>query len=40
MHSRRAKPMNPEPVPGATEILLDEIARRGLRVRPVTEILS
>jgi peptidoglycan/xylan/chitin deacetylase (PgdA/CDA1 family) len=37
--SRRAKPMDPEPVAGATAILLDEIERRGLRAVPVGEIL-
>jgi peptidoglycan-N-acetylglucosamine deacetylase len=29
--SRRAKPMRPEPVVGGTALLLDELARRGLR---------
>jgi peptidoglycan/xylan/chitin deacetylase (PgdA/CDA1 family) len=38
--SRRAKPMNPEPVTGATGLLLDELDRRGLRVRAVGDILS
>jgi peptidoglycan-N-acetylglucosamine deacetylase len=38
--SRRAKPMNPEPVIGATAILLEELARRELRARAVTDILS
>ena len=37
--SRRAKPMNPEPVVGATAILLEELARRELRARAVTDIL-
>ena len=37
--ARRAKPMDPEPVTGATEILLDEIARRGLRAAAVGDIL-
>jgi peptidoglycan/xylan/chitin deacetylase (PgdA/CDA1 family) len=37
--SRRAKPMDPEPVTGATAILLEEIERRGLRAVPVGEIL-
>jgi peptidoglycan-N-acetylglucosamine deacetylase len=37
--SRRAKPMNPEPVVGATACLLDELARRELRACPVTDIL-
>jgi peptidoglycan-N-acetylglucosamine deacetylase len=38
--SRREKTMNPEPVIGATAILLDELARRGLRARTVSDILS
>jgi peptidoglycan-N-acetylglucosamine deacetylase len=33
--SRRAKPMDPEPVTGATAILLEEISRRGLRAGTV-----
>jgi peptidoglycan/xylan/chitin deacetylase (PgdA/CDA1 family) len=37
--SRRAKPMDPEPVTGATTILLEEIDRRGLHAAPVGEIL-
>jgi peptidoglycan/xylan/chitin deacetylase (PgdA/CDA1 family) len=37
--SRRAKPMNPEPVVGATAFLLDELARRELRACAVTDIL-
>jgi peptidoglycan/xylan/chitin deacetylase (PgdA/CDA1 family) len=37
--SRRAKPMDPEPVTGATAILLEEIDRRGLRAEPVGDIL-
>jgi peptidoglycan/xylan/chitin deacetylase (PgdA/CDA1 family) len=37
--SRRAKAMDPEPVTGATSILLGEIDRRGLRAVPVSEIL-
>lgn len=37
--SRRAKPMNPEPVTGATALLLEEIERRGLRSRAVGDIL-
>jgi peptidoglycan-N-acetylglucosamine deacetylase len=37
--SRRAKPMDPEPVTGATAILLDEISRRGLRAARLTDIL-
>jgi peptidoglycan-N-acetylglucosamine deacetylase len=37
--SRRAKPMDPEPVTGATEILLEEIGRHGLRAVPVGDIL-
>jgi peptidoglycan/xylan/chitin deacetylase (PgdA/CDA1 family) len=37
--SRRAKPMDPEPVTGATAILLEEIERLGLRAVPVGEIL-
>ena len=38
--SRRAKPMNPEPVAGATALLLEELQRRGLRSRAVSDILS
>jgi peptidoglycan/xylan/chitin deacetylase (PgdA/CDA1 family) len=38
--SRRAKPVKPEPVTGATAILLDALARQGLRARTVSEILS
>jgi hypothetical protein len=37
--SRRAKPMRPEPVCEATAILLSEIARRGLRSVPVSDML-
>lgn len=37
--SRRAKPMDPEPVTGATEILLEEIGRRGLQAVPVGDII-
>ena len=37
--SRRAKPMDPEPVTGATAILLEEIERRGLRAAPIGEML-
>jgi peptidoglycan/xylan/chitin deacetylase (PgdA/CDA1 family) len=37
--ARRAKPMDPEPVTGATAILLDEIERRGLRAVAVGDIL-
>ena len=37
--SRRAKPMNPEIVTGATAILLEEIDRRGLHAGTVSEIL-
>jgi peptidoglycan-N-acetylglucosamine deacetylase len=37
--SRRAKPMDPEPVTGATAILLEEIDRRGLQAMPVSDIL-
>jgi peptidoglycan/xylan/chitin deacetylase (PgdA/CDA1 family) len=37
--SRRAKPMNPEPVTGATALLLEEIAHRGLHARPVSGIM-
>jgi peptidoglycan/xylan/chitin deacetylase (PgdA/CDA1 family) len=37
--SRRAKEMDPEPVTGATAILLEEIERLGLRAAPVGEIL-
>ena len=38
--SRRAKPMNPEPVLGGTEILLAELPQRGLRARTVSDILG
>jgi peptidoglycan-N-acetylglucosamine deacetylase len=38
--SRREKPMNPEPVVGATAILLVELERRGLRAVGVREMLS
>jgi peptidoglycan-N-acetylglucosamine deacetylase len=37
--ARRAKQMDPEPVTGATAILLEEIDRRGMRAVPVTDIL-
>jgi peptidoglycan-N-acetylglucosamine deacetylase len=37
--SRRAKAMDPEPVTGATAILLEQIHRRRLQVLPVGEIL-
>ena len=37
--SRRAKLMDPEPVTGATAILLEEIERRGLRAVSTSEIL-
>jgi peptidoglycan-N-acetylglucosamine deacetylase len=37
--SRRAKPMNPEPVIGATAILLDEFERSGLRAVTLDEML-
>jgi peptidoglycan/xylan/chitin deacetylase (PgdA/CDA1 family) len=37
--SRRTKPMNPEAVTGATALLLEELARRGLRPRSVNEIM-
>jgi peptidoglycan/xylan/chitin deacetylase (PgdA/CDA1 family) len=37
--SRRAKPMDPEPVIGATAILLEEIERRGLKLATVGDIL-
>ena len=37
--SRRAKLMNPEPVTGATALLLAEMERRGLRSRAVGDIL-
>jgi peptidoglycan-N-acetylglucosamine deacetylase len=37
--ARRAKPMDPEPVTGASAILLDEIERRGLRAAAVGDIL-
>jgi peptidoglycan/xylan/chitin deacetylase (PgdA/CDA1 family) len=38
--SRREKAMDPEPVIGATALLLEEIERRGLRAVGVSEILS
>jgi peptidoglycan/xylan/chitin deacetylase (PgdA/CDA1 family) len=38
--SRRAKPMNPEPVVRATALLLAEIERRGLHPVPVGEMLE
>ncbi len=37
--SRRAKPMDPEPVTGATALLLDELRRRGLRSLPFTDMM-
>ena len=37
--SRRTKPMNPEPVTGATELLLQELTRRELHPRVVTDIM-
>jgi peptidoglycan/xylan/chitin deacetylase (PgdA/CDA1 family) len=37
--SRREKAMNPEPVTGATALLLEEMERRGLRSRAVGDIL-
>jgi hypothetical protein len=37
--ARRAKPMDPEPVTGATAILLEEIERRGLHAVAVGDIL-
>jgi peptidoglycan/xylan/chitin deacetylase (PgdA/CDA1 family) len=37
--ARRAKPMDPEPVTGATALLLEEIERRGLRAAAVSDIL-
>jgi peptidoglycan-N-acetylglucosamine deacetylase len=37
--ARRAKPMDPERVTGATAILLEEIDLRGLQAVPVSEIL-
>ena len=37
--SRRTKPMNPEPVTGATALLLEELASRGLHPRSVSEIM-
>ena len=37
--SRRAKPMDPEPVVGATRILLDEIDARGLHAVSLREML-
>ena len=37
--ARRAKPMDPMPVTGATSLLLREISRRGLRAVAVTDIL-
>ena len=38
--SRRAKPMEPEAMIGATAILLDERERRNLRAAALTDILS
>jgi peptidoglycan/xylan/chitin deacetylase (PgdA/CDA1 family) len=38
--SRRAKPMNPEPVVTATSILLDELGSRGLRPVRIREMLG
>ena len=37
--SRRAKQMNPEPVTGATALLLEGLAHRGLHSRAVSEIM-
>jgi peptidoglycan-N-acetylglucosamine deacetylase len=37
--SRRAKPMDPEPVIGATAVLLEEVERRGLKLATVGDIL-
>ena len=37
--ARRAKPMDPGPVAGATAILLDELERRGLRAAAVGDML-
>ena len=37
--ARRALPMTPEPVTGATALLLDELGRRGLQALPVSDIL-
>jgi peptidoglycan/xylan/chitin deacetylase (PgdA/CDA1 family) len=37
--SRREKSMNPEPVIGATALLLEELDRRGLRSRAVSDIM-
>jgi peptidoglycan-N-acetylglucosamine deacetylase len=37
--ARRAKPMDSEPVTGATEILLDELGGRGLQAVSLSEIL-
>ena len=36
---RRAKPMEPEPMLGATEILLEELTRRDLKAIPLSEML-
>jgi hypothetical protein len=37
--SRRGQPMDPEPVTGATAIVLEEMERRGLRAVSVSEML-
>jgi peptidoglycan-N-acetylglucosamine deacetylase len=37
--SRRAKPMEPEPMIGATALLLEELERRGLRAAALSEML-
>jgi peptidoglycan/xylan/chitin deacetylase (PgdA/CDA1 family) len=37
--SRRAKPTNPEPVVGGTDLLLEELGRRGLHARTVSDII-
>ena len=37
--SRRSKPMDPEPVIGATAILLEELDRRGLKAMTIGEML-
>ena len=37
--ARRAKPMAPEPVTGATAMLLEEVERRGLQATGISEIL-
>ena len=37
--ARRALPMKPDPVTGATALLLDELGRRGLQALPVSDIL-